>query len=315
MHLLSILLLMFQIEVLLPHSTVKQQGGTASCWAFSMCSYWETESAILMGSDTVTLEYSPWYLARHKMKENSCGQMSRSLAHPAQLSVGAMAQTAIQQRQQQGIVRLQDYQVPASGQGKSFRWMVRGMKILTWIGQYTYILRPICIWLIDKMLDAKWGVLPTEQQRIQDSFATPTFYTSFSHYPFYQEITPDFPDNYQAWTFNNLPIEELIQKMISCLQSGHSLVWQGCLRRGFSSRKGIASLNQVVTITDEIRSKEYLKGNITDDHMMHIIGLAHDESGHHYFIAKNSTGDIGPYHGLVYMSEDFVRLNTTAVSL
>lgn len=312
---LSLLFLMFQIEILLPHSAVKQQGGTASCWAFSMCSYWETENAITMGSDSIAVEYSPWYLARHKMKEDCCSQMSQPLSSPAHLSVGAMAQTAILLRQQQGIVKLQDYEVPASGQGQGFRWMLRGLKLLTWVGQYTYIFRPFCTWLFDALLDAWWGKLPNEQQTIAVSFPASTSYTSFAHYPFHQEFVPDFPDNYQSWPCMNLPIDELVHKMILHLQSGHSLVWQGCVRYGFSSRKGTAEFNISIEITDDFRSKEYLKGHITDDHMMHIIGMATDENGKRYFIAKNSVGDVGPYHGLVYMSEDFVRLFTTAVTL
>lgn len=106
-----------------------------------------------------------------------------------------------------------------------------------------------------------------------------------------------------------------MQKMISHLQSGHSLVWQGCVRYGFSSRKGTAVLKNPVQITDDLRSREYMNCHITDDHMMHIIGIAYDESGKRYFIAKNSVGDVGPYHGLVYMSEDFLRMFTTAVTL
>lgn len=309
------LLLMFHTDLLLPHSPVKQQGGTASCWAFSMCSYWETENAIAIGSDSIAVEYSPWYLARHKIVEDCNSQMSQPLARPAHLSVGAMAQTAICLRQQQGIVKLQDYEVPSTGQGKGFRWMMRGLKLLTWVGQYTYILRPLCTWLIDILLDARWGKLPSRQQIIETPFLSPKSYTSFAHYPFQQEVVPDFPDNYQAWACMNLPIDQLVQMMISHLQSGHSLVWQGCVRYGFSSRKGMADLKNPIQITDDLRSKEYLKGHITDDHMMHIVGMATDETGKRYFIAKNSVGDVGPYHGLVYMSEDFVRMFTTAVTL
>lgn len=306
---------MLQIDVLLPHSAVKQQGGTASCWAFSMCSYWETEKAITMGCDSIDVEYSPWYLARLKMKEDCCSQMSQPLTSPAHLSVGAMAQTAVLLRQQQGIVSLQDYVVPASGQGKGFRWMKRWLKLLTWVGQYTYILRPLCTWLIDALLDARWGKLPSRKLTIETSFPAPASYTSLAHYPFHQEITPDFPDNYQSWPCMNLPIDELVQKMIAHLQGGHSLVWQGCVRNGFSSRKGTAVLKNPIQITDDLRSKEYLNGHISDDHMMHIIGMGYDESGKRYFIAKNSVGDVGLYHGLVYMSEDFVRMFTTAVTL
>ena len=48
-------------------------------------------NAITMGCDSIDIEYSPWYMAHLKMKEDCCSQMSQSLANPAHLSVGAMA--------------------------------------------------------------------------------------------------------------------------------------------------------------------------------------------------------------------------------
>jgi hypothetical protein len=44
-----------------------------------------------------------------------------------------------------------------------------------------------------------------------------------------------------------------------------------------------------------------------------IIGIAHDKKGKKYYIAKNSWGKDNPYGGLIYMSEDYVRMKTIAV--
>ena len=111
----------------------------------------------------------------------------------------------------------------------------------------------------------------------------------------------------------NLPIDELLLKMKQTLTQGHSLLWQGCVRKGFAMEEGLAIVKTGKEITDQLRKDRIMNGLLTDDHMMHIIGLAQDEEGESYFIAKNSMGDIGPYHGLIYMSEKYIRLNTVAI--
>ncbi|WP_367328021.1 C1 family peptidase, partial [Lentimicrobium sp.] len=52
----------------------------------------------------------------------------------------------------------------------------------------------------------------------------------------------------------------------------------------------------------------------TDDHLMHITGLATDQLGTRYYITKNSwAADSNKSGGYLNMSEAYVRLNTIAV--
>lgn len=53
----------------------------------------------------------------------------------------------------------------------------------------------------------------------------------------------------------------------------------------------------------------------TDDHAMAVVGIARDERGVKYYIMKNSWGTDNPYGGLMYVSEDYVRLKTVTVLL
>lgn len=46
---------------------------------------------------------------------------------------------------------------------------------------------------------------------------------------------------------------------------------------------------------------------------MCLIGIAHDQNGQRYYIAKNSWGTANPYGGLMYLSEDYVRMKTVAL--
>lgn len=302
-------------DILLPYSPVKNQASTASCWAFSLCSYWETENAIRCGLQTPDLEYSPFYLARHKIIRMCERKMRESILPIKRLPVGAMGQTAVDISHQCGMATFQSYQVSEKGQYANYRKMMRLIQLFVWLGQATFIFRKPMLALIRKTIDHFWLEQPEAASLIRKAMPEISFYTSFNHMPFNQDVVLPLPDNFEGWSFFNVPIDELILKMKDTLSHGHSFVWQGCIRRGFSSNKGLALLPESVIVNDNVRSEAFLSGKITDDHMMHIIGLAHDDTGRIFFVAKNSVGEVGPFHGLIYIEENFIKLNTIAVGL
>ena len=63
-------------------------------------------------------------------------------------------------------------------------------------------------------------------------------------------------------------------------------------------------------ITQEMRQEGYDRKTTTDDHGMHIYGLAKDQNGNSYFMVKNSWGETGKYKGIWYASDAFVRYKT-----
>jgi bleomycin hydrolase len=62
-----------------------------------------------------------------------------------------------------------------------------------------------------------------------------------------------------------------------------------------------------------IRGFYYDKYTTTDDHGMHIVGLAKDQNGKEYYMVKNSWGDANDYKGYLYVSKAFFKYKTTAV--
>lgn len=66
-------------------------------------------------------------------------------------------------------------------------------------------------------------------------------------------------------------------------------------------------------INAENRQIAYNNKRTTDDHLMHIVGLAKDQNGNEFYIVKNSWGTKNVYKGFLYASKAFVNYKTVAI--
>jgi len=171
--------------------------------------------------------------------------------------------------------------------------------------------------------------------------------TSFSHFPFYTRGILEIPDNWAMAGFYNVPLDELIEIINHSLKNGYTVNWDGdTSERGFTFSDGVAinpanaSSGRVpgnsgpstgrpssrsrqdydqpkpesareVTVTQQIRQTGYENFTTTDDHGMHITGMATDQDGTIYYRTKNSWGsDRNALGGYLNMSESYVRAKT-----
>ena len=167
--------------------------------------------------------------------------------------------------------------------------------------------------------------------------------TSFTHHPFYSQFALEVCDNWRWDTAYNLPIDELMEVMYNAIDKGYTIAWGSDVSEKGFTRNGIAvmpvekdakpaagsdqekwvgkstekaaeevksELPEEMTITQEMRQDGYDRKTTTDDHGMHIYGLAQDQNGTNYFIVKNSWGEAGKYKGIWYASDAFVRYKT-----
>ena len=162
--------------------------------------------------------------------------------------------------------------------------------------------------------------------------------TSYSHHEFYTQYRLELPDN---WDYNgeyfNVPIDDLERIIEYALKNGHSVVWDGDVsEEEFNSKKmGYAvipetdwedrlheeqELDKVFispvkekVITQALRQMTMDNFTTTDDHLMHIVGLARDQEGTRFYLTKNSSGTDRKNAGYMYMSQAYVRLKTTAI--
>jgi aminopeptidase C len=171
--------------------------------------------------------------------------------------------------------------------------------------------------------------------------------TSFTHFPFYTQGVLEVRDNWEMTRFYNVPLDELIMITDNALSKGFTVDWDGDVsEKGFSHSKGVAVNPDVtnidnfsvtdrarfekmpvqerlaevykfekpwpeIAVTQEIRQKGYETFVTTDDHLMHLTGIAKDQNGTKYYITKNSWGtERNPFGGYLNMSESFVRAKT-----
>ena len=165
--------------------------------------------------------------------------------------------------------------------------------------------------------------------------------TSFTHHPFYEPFAIEVCDNWRWDTAWNLPIDELMEVMYNAIEKGYTIAWGSDVSEKGFTRTGIATVPDIdikpsagsdqekwvgkdektasqadetkapeKVITQEMRQEAFDNKQTTDDHGMHIFGLAKDQRGNNFFMVKNSWGEAGDYKGIWYASDAFVRYKT-----
>ena len=166
--------------------------------------------------------------------------------------------------------------------------------------------------------------------------------SSFTHHPFYEPFVIEVCDNWRWDSAYNLPIDEMMEVMYNAIDKGYTIAWGSDVSEKGFTRDGLAvmpveekkaaagsdqerwvgkaaeeakeevktELPQEMVITQEMRQDGYDRKMTTDDHGMHIYGIAQDQNGNKYFMVKNSWGETGKYKGVWYASDAFVRYKT-----
>ena len=171
--------------------------------------------------------------------------------------------------------------------------------------------------------------------------------SSFSHHPFYSQFIIEVPDNWRWDTAYNLPIDEFMAVLYHAIENGYTFAWGSDVSEKGFTRNGIAvmpaekakaaagsdqerwvgkstetaaeapkaEIPEEIVATQEMRQDGYDRKTTTDDHGMHVYGIAKDQNGNKYFMVKNSWGETGKYKGIWYASDAFVRYKTLNVVL
>ncbi|MBQ9660859.1 MAG: aminopeptidase [Bacteroidales bacterium] len=171
--------------------------------------------------------------------------------------------------------------------------------------------------------------------------------TSFTHHPFYTWFALEVCDNWRGSRSYNVPIDELMAVLDNALENGYTACWGADVSHTGFTRDGLAilidakataaatagsdqehwvgpaepgkpaKLTRIIEAvpTQESRQTEFDNKTMTDDHGMHIFGIAKDQDGKKYYMVKNSWGETGKYKGIWYATEAFVKAQTLDITI
>jgi len=163
--------------------------------------------------------------------------------------------------------------------------------------------------------------------------------TSYTHHPFFTKFDLEVPDNWSKDQYYNLPIDDLMKIIDNALMNGYSVAWDGDVSEKYFNRKKNVSIVPLVeelpaaddskkeddseekpeaekSVTQQMRQESFDNHTTTDDHLMHLTGIAKDQEGTKFYYTKNSWGTKDrKYGGYWYMSEQYVRLKVIAIMI
>ena len=161
--------------------------------------------------------------------------------------------------------------------------------------------------------------------------------TSYTHHPFHKPFVLEVPDNWNFGLVYNLPLDDLMRTIDHAIEKDYTIAWAADIsEKGFNFRKGVAIVPEKDwdemtkgeadsvflapgperTITQEMRQAAFDNYTTTDDHGMHITGIAKDENGARYYYVKNSWGVKNrKYDGWFFAFVTFVAYKTMSVML
>jgi len=169
--------------------------------------------------------------------------------------------------------------------------------------------------------------------------------TSYTHHPFYTSFAVEVQDNWRWDHSYNVPLDEMMRIIDNAIENNYTIAWGGDVSDEGFTRQGLGVLYNKKTAdgltgsdqakwlnmkpadrahlidslgiaapeivpTQEMRQKDFDSWELTDDHGMHIYGLAKDQNGREYYMVKNSWGKTGTYKGTWYMTKAFIAAKT-----
>ncbi|MCY1719677.1 aminopeptidase [Prolixibacteraceae bacterium Z1-6] len=244
----------FEDDINLPVTSVKNQNSSGTCWAFSTLSFLESEM-LRMGKPEVDLSemYVVWHTYSAKAKKHVRVHGNLNFA------AGGAFHDVTNVIREYGIVPESIYDGLNYGEEKHVHGEMDNVlkqHVDAVVANKNRKLSTAWHESIDATLNSYLGDLPQKfeyngKQYTPQSFASDFVglnmddyveITSYTHHPFYSKFILEVPDNWSWDKVYNVPVNELEEIMDYALDNGYTVAWAADVsEKGFvSSNKGVA---------------------------------------------------------------------------
>ena len=351
----------FELIKEIPHTAVKNQSQTGTCWSFAGMSFFESEM-LRLGKPEVDL--SEMFEVNHCYRDKA--EKYVRMQGKINFGPGGELYDDLYIAENYGLVPESayhgiKYNEEKHNHGEMDEVLLKMVEAV--VAEKNKKVSTVWNSAVNKTIDSYLGELPEKFEYQGKTYTPKTFasdycgintsdyvqITSFTHHPYYQTFGLEVSDNWLWSQFYNVPLDELQEIVDYSLTNGFSVLWAADVSdKGFATtQKGIAvvpdktlknmagselakwdSLSEKDKeasyykfdkpsaerkITQEIRQAAFDNLETTDDHAMHLIGLARDQNGTLYYKVKNSWGSYNQLKGYFYASQPYLRYKTTAI--
>jgi len=333
----------FSEIIRLPATPVKNQAVTGTCWSFATTSFLESE-LLRLGKGEFDLS------EMHTVRYNYINRIDNNYLREGKgnLTEGSLSHMLINVVKVHGMVPESVYSgINYNSKSHNHKELNSFVNAVANVAVAQKQRSPEYEKLLNSLLDIYLGVVPKEFDYKGKKYTPVTFFeslginlddyveiTSFTHKPFYSQFVLDIPDNWDAGRFYNVPLDDLMQIIDYSLKNNYTVCWDGDMsENSYSDMMGVAVMataSEMATeprqklsfkriykedaVTQDSRQSDFENFSTTDDHLMHLIGMAKDTNGTTYYTVKNSwKPEINRFGGYNYLSENYVKAKTVGI--
>jgi bleomycin hydrolase len=335
----------FTVVKNIENTPVKNQASSGTCWSYSTNSFLESEM-IRMGKEPIDL--AEIFTARCVYKDKA--DMYVRLHGGLSWGDGGSCHDVINVFAKYGALPQSIYAGLNYGTTKNkfgeFQGVLKGILDAV-VRNSNGTLTPVWKTAFEKVMDVYLGEVPSSFEWKGKTYTPRSFadqvvgikpaeyieFSSFSNYPYYTQVPLLVQDNWDFQKVTNVPMSDITSIIDHAIANGYTIAWATDVsEKYFSWKNGVAFVPEKNwedmeeaeqkslfngkaaerVITQEMRQKAFDNYETTDDHGMHIVGNAKDQTGKEYYIVKNSWGEKNDYKGYIYVSKAYVQYKTTA---